>query len=49
MKTGDIWLAELDPMVGSEIQKTRPCVVILPNEMRRRPRQVHRSEVETFG
>ena len=33
MKTGDIWLAQLDPTVGSEIQRTRPCVVISPNEM----------------
>jgi mRNA interferase MazF len=33
MKTGDIWLAQLDPAVGSEIQKTRPCVVISPDEM----------------
>lgn len=33
VKTGDIWLAQLDPTVGSEIQKTRPCVVISPNEM----------------
>ena len=33
MKTGDIWLAQLDPTVGSEIQKTRPCVVIAPDEM----------------
>jgi len=33
MKTGDIWLAQLDPTVGSEIQKTRPCVVISPVEM----------------
>jgi mRNA interferase MazF len=33
MKTGDIWLAQLDPTVGREIQKTRPCVVISPNEM----------------
>ncbi|MBK5931772.1 type II toxin-antitoxin system PemK/MazF family toxin [Halochromatium salexigens] len=31
MKTGDIWLAQLDPTVGREIQKTRPCVVISPN------------------
>lgn len=30
---GDIWLAALDPTVGSEIQKTRPCVVISPSEM----------------
>ena len=33
MKCGDIWLAQLDPTVGSEIQKTRPCVVISPDEM----------------
>ena len=28
-----IILANLDPTVGSEIKKTRPCVVISPNEM----------------
>jgi mRNA interferase MazF len=33
MKTGEIWLAQLDPTVGSEIQKTRPCVVVSPEEM----------------
>ena len=33
MKTGEIWLAQLDPTVGGEIQKARPCVVISPNEM----------------
>ena len=32
-KTGDIWLAQLDPTVGSKIQKTRPCVVVSPDEM----------------
>ena len=26
-------LVNLDPTVGSEIQKTRPCVIISPNEM----------------
>lgn len=31
--TGEIWLANLDPTVGSEIQKTRPCVVVSPPEM----------------
>jgi mRNA interferase MazF len=30
---GDVWLAALDPTVGSEIQKTRPCVIISPPEM----------------
>ena len=33
MKTADIWLAQLDPTVGSEIQKTRPCEVISPDDM----------------
>lgn len=33
VKTGEIWLASLDPTVGSEIQKTRPCVVVSPAEM----------------
>ncbi|MDP1697793.1 MAG: type II toxin-antitoxin system PemK/MazF family toxin [Xanthomonadaceae bacterium] len=33
IKAGDIWLAQLDPTVGSENQKTRPCVVISPDEM----------------
>jgi mRNA interferase MazF len=33
VKAGDIWLAQLDPTVGSEIQKTHPCVVVSPLEM----------------
>ena len=33
LKTGEVWLANLDPTVGSEIQKSRPCVVISPAEM----------------
>ena len=33
VKRGEIWLARLDPTVGSEIKKTRPCVVISPREM----------------
>lgn len=32
-RRGEIWLAALDPTVGSEIQKTRPCVVVSPPEM----------------
>jgi mRNA interferase MazF len=30
---GEIWLAVLDPTIGAEIQKTRPCVLISPPEM----------------
>jgi mRNA interferase MazF len=33
MKAGEIWLAQLDPTVGSEIRKTRPCVIVSPVEM----------------
>ncbi|ROV55993.1 type II toxin-antitoxin system PemK/MazF family toxin [Neisseria chenwenguii] len=30
---GDIWLITLDPTVGSEIRKTRPCVIVSPDEI----------------
>ena len=33
VKRGEIWLATLDPTIGSEIRKTRPCVLISPAEM----------------
>lgn len=33
IKRFDIWLVALDPTLGSEIQKTRPCAIISPNEM----------------
>ena len=33
MKRGDIWLVTLGPTVGSEIRKSRPCVVVSPPEM----------------
>ena len=33
MKAGEIWLAQLDPTLGSEIKKSRPCVVISPDDM----------------
>lgn len=29
----EVWLATLDPSTGSEIKKTRPCLVISPDEM----------------
>lgn len=31
----EVWLIGLDPTQGSEIQKTRPCLVISPDEMNR--------------
>jgi mRNA interferase MazF len=40
MKTGEIWLAQFDPTVDSEIQKTRPCVVVSPGDMNQHLRTV---------
>lgn len=33
VKRFDVWLVDLNPAKGGEINKTRPCVVISPNEM----------------
>ena len=30
---GDVFLVALDPTLGREIRKTRPCVVVSPNEL----------------
>lgn len=32
VKRFDVYLVSLDPTVGSEIQKTRPCAVVSPDE-----------------
>ncbi|GAB4385767.1 MAG: type II toxin-antitoxin system PemK/MazF family toxin [Elainellaceae cyanobacterium] len=31
----EVYLVNLDPTIGNEIQKTRPCLIISPNEMNR--------------
>jgi mRNA interferase MazF len=36
----DVYLIDLDPTVGSEIRKTRPCLIISPDEMNRYIRTV---------
>jgi mRNA interferase MazF len=28
MRQGEIWLVNLDPAIGAEIKKTRPCVIV---------------------
>ena len=33
VKRFDVYLVNLDPTLGSEIQKTRPCLIISPDEM----------------
>ncbi len=35
IKRFDVYLISLDPTIGHEIKKTRPCVVISPDEMNR--------------
>lgn len=32
-RRGEVWLVNLDPTMGSEIQKTRPCIVVSPPEI----------------
>jgi mRNA interferase MazF len=33
MKRGEVWWVALDPPIGSEIQKTRPCLIVSPDVM----------------
>jgi len=40
VKRGEIWLVNLDPTVGSEIRKSRPCVIVSPPELNRYLRTV---------
>lgn len=40
VKRFDVYLINLDPTIGSEIQKTRPCLVISPDEMNRNIRTI---------
>jgi len=35
VKRGEVWLVGLDPTVGGEIQKTRPCLIVSPDELNR--------------
>jgi mRNA interferase MazF len=45
----DVFLVNLDPTVGSEIKKTRPCLVISPNEMNRHIRTIIIAPMTTAG
>ena len=35
VKRFEVYLVNLDPTIGSEIKKTRPCLVVSPDEMNR--------------
>ncbi len=46
---GEIWLVNLDPTIGSEIRKMRPCVVVSPDEMHDHLRTVIVAPMTTGG
>jgi mRNA interferase MazF len=45
VKRGEIWLVNLDPTVGSGIQKSRPCVVVSPAELNEHLRAVDKARL----
>jgi len=45
----DVFLINLDPTMGSEIKKTRPCLIISPEEMNRHIRTVIVAPMTTAG
>ena len=45
----DVYLTNLDPTVGSEIQRTRPCLIISPDEMNKHIRTVIIAPMTTAG
>jgi mRNA interferase MazF len=45
----EVYLVNLDPTVGTEIQKTRPCVVISPDEMNHHVQTVIIAPMTTRG
>ena len=45
----DVYLINLDPTVGSEIKKIRPCLIISPDEINRHIRTVIVAPMTTAG
>ena len=45
----EVYLVNLDPTVGSEIKKTRPCLIISPDEMNRHIATVILAPMTTKG
>ena len=46
---GDVHLVALDPAVGSEIRKTRPCLIVSPEELNRHLRTAIVAPMTTGG
>jgi mRNA interferase MazF len=49
MSRGEVHLVRLDPTLGSEIQKTRPCVIVSPDELNAHLRTVIVAPMTTAG
>jgi mRNA interferase MazF len=49
MLRGEVHLVRLDPTLGSEIQKTRPCVIVSPDELNEHLRTVVIAPMTTSG
>jgi mRNA interferase MazF len=49
VKRGEIWLVNLDPTIGSEIKKTRPCVIVSPPELNQHLRTVMMAPMTSKG
>ena len=49
MTRGEVHLVRLDPTLGSEIQKTRPCVIVSPDELNEHLRTVIVAPMTTAG
>jgi mRNA interferase MazF len=48
-RRNDVYVVTLDPTVGSEIRKFRPCLVVSPDEMNRAVRTVIVAPLTTKG
>jgi mRNA interferase MazF len=46
---GDVHLVRLDPTLGSEVQKTRPCLVVSPDELNEYLRTIIVAPMTTAG
>jgi mRNA interferase MazF len=49
VKRGEIWLVNLNPTLGSEIKKTRPCVIVSPPELNQHLRTVMLAPMTSKG
>src|SRR5688572_7000194 len=49
VKRGEVYLVRLDPTVGSEVRKSRPCLVVSPDELNEHLRTVIVAPMTTGG